>query len=66
MINYYYYQNLNGIAQNSSFLINSNISHDEIVLINDVLKEFYDVKEGIKNSNDKYKFKLYVETVPFY
>ena len=25
-------------------LINSNISHDEFVLINDVLKEFYDMK----------------------
>ena len=50
----------------SKDLINSNISHEEIVLINDVLKEFYDVNEGIQNSNDKYKFKLYVETVPFY
>ena len=34
-------------------LINSNISHDKFVLINDVLKEFYYMKEEIKNSNDK-------------
>ena len=33
-------------------LIDSNISHNEFVLI-DVLKEFYDMKEEIKNSNDK-------------
>ena len=32
-------------------LINSNISHDEFVLINNVLKELYDTKEEIKNSN---------------
>ena len=37
----------------SKALIKSNISHDEFVLINNVLKEFYDMKEGIKNSNDK-------------
>ena len=29
-------------------LIDSNISHDEFVLINNVLKEFSDIKEGIK------------------
>ena len=34
-------------------LINSNISHDEFVLINNVLKEIYDMKEEIKNSNNK-------------
>ena len=34
-------------------LIDSNISHDEFVLINDVLKEFYDMNKEIKNSNDK-------------
>ena len=33
--------------------INSNISHDEFVLMNNVLKEFDDVKEEIKNFNDK-------------
>ena len=36
----------------SEALIDSNISHDEFLLIN-VLTEFYDVKEEIKNSNDK-------------
>ena len=37
-------------------LIHSNIIHDEFVLINNVLKIFYDMKEEIKNSNNKYKF----------
>ena len=37
----------------SKGLIDSNISHDEFILINNVLKEFYDMKEKIKNSNDK-------------
>ena len=36
----------------SKTLIDSNISH-EFVLINNVLKEFYDIKEEIKNSNSK-------------
>ena len=45
----------------SKTLFNSNISHDEFVLINDALKEFYDMKEEIKNSSDKYKFKLYIK-----
>ena len=35
----------------SKALIDSNISHDEFVLINNVLKEFYDTKEEIKSSN---------------
>ena len=35
----------------SKALIDSNISHDEFVFINNVLKEFYDMKEEIKNSN---------------
>ena len=30
-------------------LIDSNISHDEFILINNVLKEFDDMKEDIKN-----------------
>ena len=42
----------------SNVLINSNISHDEFVLINNVMKEFYDVKEEIKSSK---KFKLYTK-----
>ena len=37
----------------SKALIDSNISHDEFVSINNMLKEFYDMKEEIKNSNDK-------------
>ena len=37
----------------SKALIDSNISHDEFVLINNGLKEFYDVKVEIKNSNNK-------------
>ena len=37
----------------SKALIYSNISHDEFVLINNVLKEFHDVKDEIKNSNGK-------------
>ena len=37
----------------SQALIDSNISHDEFVLINNALKEFYDVKEEFKNSNNK-------------
>ena len=34
-------------------LIDSVISHDESVLINNVLKEFYDMKEEMKNSNNQ-------------
>ena len=34
----------------SKTLIDSNVSHDEFVLKNNVLKEFYDMKEEIKNS----------------
>ena len=33
----------------SKALIDSNISHDEFVLINNVLKEYYDMKLEIKN-----------------
>ena len=36
----------------SKALIDSNISHDEFVLINNVLKKFYDTEEEIKNSNN--------------
>ena len=45
----------------SKVLIESNTSHDQFVLINIVLEEFYDMKEEIKNSNDKKKFKLYIK-----
>ena len=45
---------LNGIeVLISKALIDSSISHDEFVLINNVLKEFYDAREEIKNSNNK-------------
>ena len=37
----------------SKVLIDSNINHDEFVLINNILKEFYDMTEEIKNSNNK-------------
>ena len=37
----------------SKVLTDSNISHDEFVLVNNVLKEFYDMKEEIKSSNFK-------------
>ena len=37
----------------SKALINSNISYDEFMLINNVPKEFYDMKEEIKNANNK-------------
>ena len=33
----------------SKSLIDSNISHDEFVLINNVLKEYDDMKEEMKN-----------------
>ena len=36
----------------SKTLTDPNISHDEFVLINNVPKEFYDMKEEIKNSNN--------------
>ena len=37
----------------SKTLVDSNISHDELILVNNVLKEFYDMKEEIKNSDSK-------------
>ena len=37
----------------SEALNDSNISHGEFILINNVLKEFHDTKEEIKNSNNK-------------
>ena len=41
----------------SKALIDSNISHNEFVLINNVPKEFVDMKEEIKKS----KLKLYIK-----
>ena len=37
----------------SKALIDSNISNDEFVSINNVLKEYYDMKEKTKNFNGK-------------
>ena len=37
----------------SKAIIHLNISHDEFVLANNVLKEFDNTKDEIKNSNDK-------------
>ena len=37
----------------SKSLIDSNISLDEFLLINNVLKDYGEMKEEIKNSNDK-------------
>ena len=34
---------------NSEALVNSNISHNEFILINNVLVEFDDMEEAIKN-----------------
>ena len=57
MIKQYCYQNLNSIVSIevliSKALIDSNISHDEFVLTNNLQKEFYDMNEEIKNANDK-------------
>ena len=57
MIKQYCCQSLNGIVSLevliSKALIDSNISHDEFVLTKNLLKEFYDMNEEIKNSNDK-------------
>ena len=37
----------------SKALIDSVISHDEFVLINNILKEYEDIKEEMTNSNNK-------------
>ena len=50
----------------SKALIDSNISHDEFVLITNVLKEFYDMEEEIKNSNNKWKLKLCMKAMLSY
>ena len=43
----------------------SNISHEEVVLISNVLKGFYDMKEKTKNYSNKLKFKLYIKQSNF-
>ena len=47
------YKSLIKKKKKSKVLTDSDISHDEFDLINNVLKEFYDTKEEIKNSNNK-------------
>ena len=47
MIQQYCQQNLNQIVQKS--LIDANIIHDEFVLTNNMLKEYDNMKEKIKN-----------------
>ena len=37
----------------SNALIDSSISHDEFMSVNTMLKEYDDMKEEIKNSNNK-------------
>ena len=37
----------------SNVFIGSNISHDEFILINNIVEEFYGMMEKIKNSNDE-------------
>ena len=44
----------------SKVLIDSNIINDETVLINNVLKKYCDIREEIKNSNDKQKSNIYI------
>ena len=45
----------------SKDLIDSNIGNDEFVLVKNELEEFYNIKEEIKNSNYKQKFKLFTK-----
>ena len=44
---------LNSIVLISKALIDLNITHDELFLINNVLKKVYDMKEKIKISSNK-------------
>ena len=44
----------------SNVLVDSDIIHDEPVSMNNALKDFYDMKEEIQNSNHKQKLKLYI------
>ena len=44
---------LNTIVLISRALIHSNISHDKFVSVNNTLEEYDDIKEEIKNSNNK-------------
>ena len=50
----------------SKALTELNISCDEFVLINNVLKELYKLKKEIKNSNCKIKFTFFIKTMLSY
>ena len=43
----------------SKALIDSYISHDEFVLLNNVLREYYEMKEEIKNPETSVEYTLY-------
>ena len=47
----------------SKALTDSNINHDEFVLINNALKEYDGMNKEIMNSNGKWKFKLLMKTM---
>ena len=47
----------------SKALTDSNINHDEFVLINNALKEYDGMNKEIMNSNGKWKFKLHMKTM---
>ena len=53
----------------SKTLIDSNISHDEFVLINNVLKEYDDMKEEIENLKTEIVhqgfYSIYKRTLPY-
>ena len=44
----------------SKALIDSNSNHDEFILINNVSKEYDDMKEEIKNLNSLHKILVYL------
>ena len=46
---------------NSKALIDSIISHDELLLINNILKEYNKMKKEIKNYKDLIKFSLFIK-----
>ena len=42
----------------SERLINSYISHEKFVLVNNELREYYDMKEGIKNPENSVEYNI--------
>ena len=51
-------------VQISKALINSYISHDELVSINDVWREYYEVKEEIENPETSVKYVIWKQWKP--